>query len=1058
MLRAAKPTLALRRLGKVVVCSTQGTVFSHQFNGGRRNRSSYSPPSLKGRRQTSIHDIEGAIGGLEAEALQSVVSPSTILFPEENARKEVPQPAWASARTYVARHVGPNVRQIMDMLSLLSLSSVEQLIDQVVPADIRTSTPLQTGNSSSESEALSELREIAALNQETKSLLGMGYHGTTTPAVVQQRILEDPAWYTPYTPYQAEISQGRLEMLLNFQTMVTELTGTDIANASLLDEGTAVAEALNMCRSAVPASQKKSRQTYVVIDSVHPQTLGVVRTRTLHTGMKVVVLAHENEVTDELLQESAAVLLSYPTSEGKVENHAEFVQRVHAHGSKVVVSTDLLALTVLTPPGHWGADVVVGSAQRFGVPMMYGGPHAGFIGASKAMTRLMPGRMVGVTQDVLGNRALRLALQTRENHIRREKATSNVCTAQALLANVAAAYAIFHGPEGLQNIAKRVAGMAQLFALGAQRLNFKVVHENFFDTVVLQTRSKSEADRTMAAAMDRGFNLRRLSEDRVAASMDETITVGEVRVLLEGMGEAVNACADFNAALASMQLELPAGLTRQTPCLTSSVFSSCNSEQEFVRYTESLARKDLGLIHSMIPLGSCTMKLNSAPAMETIGWSAFQNLHPFAPKDQAAGFHKVIQDLQAWLGDITGLPHVSLQPNAGSAGEYAGLLAIRACHESRGQGDRNVVLIPRSAHGTNPASAVMAGLKVVAVESSENGDISVSNLKELVKEHGPNLAAIMVTYPSTHGVFEQRIKEICNLVHSAGGMVYLDGANMNAQMGLCRPGEYGADVCHLNLHKTFSIPHGGGGPGVGPIACTAELAPFLPSNSVVPADSMPRDADISVSSAPWGSAGVLPISWMFMKLLGGEGLKQSSQIAILNANYMSERLKDHFNILFRGDGGRCAHEFILDMRPIKEETGISETDVAKRLMDYGFHAPTMSWPIPGTLMFEPTESESKEEMDRLCDALIQIKAEINEVAEGKASKTANVLKGAPHSLEQIASSTWDREYSREAAAFPLPWVAARKVWPAVGRVDDAFGDKNFICTCPSVDDVTASQD
>jgi len=939
---------------------------------------------------------------------------------------------------FIERHVGPSTEDQRAMLAVVGAGdSLDALADRAVPAAIRLGRPLALPEPISEFEALDRLRRLALQNRVFRSYLGLGYHDCITPPVIQRNILENPGWYTQYTPYQSEISQGRLECLLNFQTMVCDLTGMPVANASLLDEATAAAEAMMMCHRLGSTVQ---RQVFAVAADCHPQTIEVVQTRAKPLGIEVRVAPPEALPLDN---RTLGVLLQYPATDGTVGHDADLVQRAHAAGARVVVATDLLALTLLEPPGTWGADVVVGSAQRFGVPPGFGGPHAAFLATRDEYKRQLPGRLVGVSKDSRGRPAYRLALGTREQHIRREKATSNICTAQALLANMAAMYAVYHGPDGLRAIAERVHGLTGLLAAGLERLGHPRQNRSFFDTLTVRLDAGT-ADEVLRRAVQHGINLRRVDDRTVAIALDETVTRTDLEELLQVFH------GDHPPGFALAELTpVPGGWTRRTsPFLTHPVFQRYHSETEMLRYIRRLEAKDLSLCHSMIPLGSCTMKLNAASQMFPVSWPEFAKLHPFAPREQAAGYAAVFRDLEAWLAEITGFRAVSLQPNAGSQGEYAGLLAIRTFHESRGDAHRNVCLIPTSAHGTNPASAVMAGLRVVAVGCDSQGNIDLADLRAKTAQHARELAALMITYPSTHGVFEEGVREACALVHEHGGQVYMDGANLNAQVGLTRPGDIGADVCHLNLHKTFCIPHGGGGPGVGPIAVAAHLAPFLPGHQLggLGAASSPG----AVAAAPYGSASILPISWMYIRCMGAAGLKTATQVAILNANYIARRLESCFPVLYKGAQSLVAHECILDLRQFKSVTA---EDVAKRLMDYGFHAPTLSWPVAGTLMVEPTESESRRELDRFCDAMIAIHGEILAVESGQMDRLNNPLKHAPHTAECVAADDWNRPYSREQAAFPVPGLREFKFWPACGRVDNVFGDRNPVCTCPSVEEV-----
>jgi len=941
---------------------------------------------------------------------------------------------------FVRRHIGPGEGQVREMLDELGLASVEELIAETVPARIRLRRPLSLPPARSEADALQAIRELADRNRVFRSFIGMGYHACLTPPVIQRNVLENPGWYTQYTPYQAEIAQGRLEALLNFQTLVADLTGLPLTNASLLDEGTAAAEAMTMCRGVARGADRP----FVVDAACHPQTIAVVRTRAASAGIGV-------EVCDAASFDLAArpplgVLVQYPDTRGRLVDWSGLAERVHAAGGLLVAACDPLALVLARPPGEFGADIAIGSAQRFGVPMGYGGPHAAFLATREEHKRLIPGRLVGVSHDAEGRPAYRLALQTREQHIRRDKATSNICTAQVLLAVMASFYAVYHGPEGLRAIARRVHRLTATLAAGLGRLGRRLAPGPFFDTLRVELDDRAERDALAAAARERGVNLRVYDDAALGVALDETASLDDVDTLLAvfGGGAPGFAAADVAEAEAS----LPAPFARTSEILTHPVFHQHRSEHEMLRYIRHLESRDLSLTHSMIPLGSCTMKLNATVEMLPITWPELARLHPFAPAEQAQGYRELFRQLEAWLAELTGFAAVSLQPNAGSQGEYAGLLAIRAYHESRGS-ERDVCLIPVSAHGTNAASAVMAGLRAVAVACDDRGNIDLADLAKKAAEHGPRLAALMVTYPSTHGVFEEGITEVCRLVHEAGGQVYMDGANMNAQVGLTRPGDIGADVCHLNLHKTFCIPHGGGGPGVGPIGVAAHLAPFLPGHPFVPS---PAHSPGAVAAAPWGSASILPISWVYIAAMGADGLKRASEVAILNANYMAKRLAGAYRILYRGERGRVGHEFIVDCRPFKA-AGIEVEDIAKRLMDYGFHAPTMSFPVAGTLMIEPTESESKPELDRFCEALLQIREEIREVEEGKLGAPDSPLKHAPHTARAVVSDAWDRAYSRERAAFPAPWTREQKFWPPVARIDNAYGDRNLVCTCPPLEEL-----
>ncbi|MGB7745975.1 MAG: aminomethyl-transferring glycine dehydrogenase [Verrucomicrobiia bacterium] len=942
---------------------------------------------------------------------------------------------------FVRRHIGPRPEEAAAMLKLLGHPSLEAMVDAAVPKAIRLTKPLQLPAARGEHEALAALKGIASQNQVCRSFIGMGYYDCITPAVIQRNILENPGWYTQYTPYQAEISQGRLEALLNFQTMVADLTGLDIANASLLDEATAAAEAMTMC-----ARLKDGRNIFFVSETCHPQNIEVVQTRAKALGIEVVVGSHEQfSFTEKVF----GALVQYPDTFGAIHDYSGFVEKAHAAGALLTVATDLLALTLIQPPGEFGADIAIGSAQRFGVPLGCGGPHAAFFATRDEFKRQMPGRLVGVSRDSRGKPALRLALGTREQHIRREKATSNICTAQALLANMASMYAVYHGPEGLKKIAQRIHTLTCTLAAGLQKLGHPLVYKTFFDTITVHAYGDSFA--VKEAALKRGINLRADDQRFLHIAFDETVTTKEIEQILASVVDAYPKLGPAPSVAELAANPQSAIANRQSKFLTHPVFNTYHSETEMLRYIKRLESRDLSLTASMIPLGSCTMKLNAAAEMLPISWPEFARLHPFAPLKQARGYQILFQNLEDWLAEITGFAGISLQPNAGSQGEYAGQLVIRAWHESRGEAHRNVCLIPTSAHGTNPASAVMAGLKVVAVACDRDGNIDVADLRAKAEAHKKDLACLMVTYPSTHGVFEETIKEICEIIHANGGQVYMDGANLNAQVGLCRPADIGADVCHLNLHKTFSIPHGGGGPGVGPIGVAKHLVHFLPSHPVFTSrlDEKNSKQHISpVSAAPWGSAGILPISWMYIAMMGADGLTEATKFAILNANYIARRLENYFPTLYRGHGNLVAHECILDLRRFKNVTA---EDVAKRLMDFGFHAPTLSWPVAGTLMVEPTESESKVELDRFCDAMIAIHGEMQAIESGAADRQNNLLKNAPHTADVVAADNWDRPYPRESAAFPVKSLRDYKFWPAVGRIDNVFGDRNPVCTCAGMD-------
>ncbi len=957
--------------------------------------------------------------------------------------------ALAPVDTFPRRHLGAVDADLAALLTPLGQPSLEALIDAAVPSAIRANRPLDLPEAATESEMLAELRGIAAKNQVFRSFIGCGYYDCLTPPVIQRNILENPGWYTAYTPYQAEISQGRLEGMLNFQTMVCDLTALEIANASMLDEGTAAAEAMNMAYSAKGSPE---RNTLFIAADCHPQTIAVVATRAKALGFAIEVGAATTFVPGA---KHFAALLQYPGTEGDIRDYAPLVEKLHAAGALAIVATDLLALTLLRAPGEFGADIAVGSAQRFGVPLGYGGPSAGFLATRDAFKRLMPGRLVGVSKDAQGKPALRLALGTREQHIRREKATSNICTAQVLLAVMASMYAVYHGPAGLKDIACRVRRMTRTLAAGLTQLGYTFNSAPVFDTLTVELGNVS-AKRIYDLAHANRVNLRPHNAHSVGVSLDEAVTESDLAMLLHIFAEAAGKPAPALASLGRATCDLPESLTRSSSYLTHPVFNQYHIEHEMLRYIRRLEAKDLSLCHSMISLGSCTMKLNATAEMLPITWPEFARMHPFAPAEQAAGYRRIFTDLERWLSEITGFAGVSLQPNAGSAGEYAGLLVIRAWHESRGQGGRNICLIPVSAHGTNPASAVMAGFKVVPVACDTQGNIDLADLRAKAAQHAAALAAVMVTYPSTHGVFEAGIRELCEIIHSHGGQVYMDGANMNAQVGLTSPGFIGADVCHL--HKTFAIPHGGGGPGVGPIGVAKHLVPFLPTHPVVPpaGPCTPATAIGPISSAPWGSANVTLISWAYIRMMGAEGLTAATKLAILNANYIAKRLEGAFPIVYRGAADLVAHECIVDFRGWKQRTGIEVEDVAKRLMDYGYHSPTMSWPVAGTLMVEPTESESKAELDRFCDAMLSIHQEMLAVERGQADRTNNVLKHAPHTAQVVCADKWDRPYSRELAAFPSEATRVSKFWPSVSRIDNTYGDRNLICTCAGMDAYTAT--
>jgi len=936
---------------------------------------------------------------------------------------------------FLGRHLGPRDADIEHMLDRIGFDTLDDLIDVAVPHVIRSEGPLDLDGPRTERVVLARLRELADKNQVFVSMIGMGYYDTITPSVIQRNVLENPGWYTAYTPYQPEISQGRLEAVINFQTMVMDLTGMEIANASLLDEGTAAAEAMSMLHRL---AKGKQGDTFFVDQDVLPQTIEVLHTRAEPLGLTLVV---GDPATDLADVEPFGVLLQYPGVSGAIANVAEIVASCQERGIRVAVAADLLALALLKSPGEMGADVAVGTSQRFGVPMMFGGPHAGYMATRDAFKRAMPGRLVGVSKDADGRVGYRLTLATREQHIRREKATSNICTAQVLLAVMAGLYGVYHGPEGIVAIARRVHGHMSTLVAGLRAAGIGVVNESFFDTITVSV--PGQAEEILAKAAHRRINFRTIDVDTIGISFDETTTQPFVDAVLEVFAAS---------GVAPGASGIPAELVRTSTFMTHPVFHLHRSETSMMRYLRRLQDKDIALDRAMIPLGSCTMKLNAATEMAAVTWPEFADLHPFAPLEQAAGYLELFGEVESWLAEITGYDAVSVQPNAGSQGELAGLLAIRAYHQSRGDHERNVCLIPASAHGTNPASATMAGMSVIVVATDDDGNIDIDDLATKAAEHADHLAALMVTYPSTHGVFEESIVEACDIIHSSGGQVYLDGANLNAMVGIAKPGKFGGDVSHLNLHKTFAIPHGGGGPGVGPIGVRAHLAPFLPGHGLVPDQDGYRDGIGAVASAPWGSAGVLSISWAYMALLGASGLTESTRVAILNANYIAKRLSEHYPLLFTGNGGLVAHECIVDVRPIKDTTGVTVDDFAKRLVDYGFHAPTMSFPVAGTLMIEPTESESLEELDRFCDAMIAIKAEVDLVADGTYPVDDSPLHNAPHPAENLLVEEWTHPYTREVAAYPVPGLRANKYWPPVSRVDNQYGDRNVMCSCPPMED------
>ncbi|KFI11658.1 aminomethyl-transferring glycine dehydrogenase [Vibrio coralliilyticus] len=937
---------------------------------------------------------------------------------------------------FVARHNGPNKSDQQKMLDAINVASLDALIDETVPAQIRLEQPMTMAEALSEADMLAAMREFADQNQIKRTFIGQGYYNTFTPNVILRNVLENPGWYTAYTPYQPEISQGRLEALLNYQQMVMDLTGMDIANASLLDEATAAGEAMTLCKRA----GKSKSNVFFVADDVHPQTLEVVKTRAKYIGFDVQVGSLESLPEQDVF----GALVQYPGTTGEVRDLTDIIAKAQANKTLVAVATDLLASALLKPAGEMGADVVIGSAQRFGVPMGYGGPHAAFMATREKHKRTIPGRVIGVSIDTKGNQALRMAMQTREQHIRREKATSNICTAQALLANMASFYAVYHGAEGLRTIARRTHHMTAILAAGLTKSGYELAHNSFFDTITINTAGKTEELYAKAQAAD--INLRKL-DGKLGVSFDETTTTGDIEALFAvfGVKEEINA---LSSEIAGNEFAaIPEALRRTSEYLTHPVFNTHHSETQMMRYLKQLENKDFSLTHGMIPLGSCTMKLNAAAEMIPVTWPEFGSIHPFAPIEQAAGYSALAKDLKEKLCEITGYDAFSLQPNSGASGEYAGLIAIQRYHESRGEGHRNVCLIPSSAHGTNPATASMVSMKVVVVKCDDDGNIDIDDLAEKIEKHKDNLSSIMITYPSTHGVYEEQVKEVCEMVHAAGGQVYLDGANMNAQVGLTSPGFIGSDVSHLNLHKTFCIPHGGGGPGMGPIGVKSHLAPFLPGHI----ENGVEGDDFAISAADLGSASILPISWAYIAMMGEAGLTDATKVAILNANYMMERLRPHYPVLYRGTNGRVAHECIIDIRPLKEETGISEEDIAKRLMDYGFHAPTMSFPVAGTLMVEPTESEDLEEIDRFCEAMIAIREEMAKVKNGEWPLENNPLVNAPHTQVDLSTAEWDRPYSRELGCFPSPATKSWKYWPTVNRVDNVYGDRNLICSCPSIE-------
>lgn len=937
---------------------------------------------------------------------------------------------------FVGRHNGPKLSDQQKMLEAINAVSLDALISETVPANIRLEQPMTLAEAKSEADMLATMKQFAEQNQVKRTFIGQGYYNTFTPNVILRNVLENPGWYTAYTPYQPEISQGRLESLLNFQQMVIDLTGMEIANASLLDEATAAAEAMTLCKRA----GKSKSNVFFVADDVHPQTIEVVKTRAKFIGFEVLVGSLESLPEQDVF----GALVQYPSTTGEVRDLTDIIAKAQANKTLVIVATDLLASTLLKPAGEMGADVAIGSAQRFGVPMGYGGPHAAFMATRDKHKRTMPGRVIGVSIDAKGNQALRMAMQTREQHIRREKATSNICTAQALLANMASFYAVYHGAEGLRTIARRTHHMTAILAAGLTKGGFELAHNSFFDTITINTGEKTQDLYTKALAAD--INLRVLP-GKLGISLDETTTVADVEALFAVFGVKEDVAALSTEIAGNEFAAIPEALRRTSEYLTHPVFNTYHSETQMMRYLKQLENKDFSLTHGMIPLGSCTMKLNAAAEMIPITWPEFGSIHPFAPAEQAAGYAALAKDLKEKLCEITGYDAFSLQPNSGASGEYAGLIAIQRYHESRGEGHRNVCLIPSSAHGTNPATASMVSMKVVVVKCDDEGNIDIDDLAAKIEKHKDNLSSIMITYPSTHGVYEEKVKEVCEMVHAAGGQVYLDGANMNAQVGLTSPGFIGSDVSHLNLHKTFCIPHGGGGPGMGPIGVKSHLAPFLPGHI----ENGVEGEDFAVSAADFGSASILPISWAYIAMMGEAGLSNATKVAILNANYVMERLRPHYPVLYRGKNGRVAHECIIDIRPLKEETGISEEDIAKRLMDYGFHAPTMSFPVAGTLMVEPTESEDLAELNRFCDAMISIREEMTKVKNGEWPLENNPLVNAPHTQVDLSAEEWDRPYSRELGCFPSKATKSWKYWPTVNRVDNVYGDRNLICSCPSID-------
>lgn len=944
-----------------------------------------------------------------------------------------------SSQGFAARHIGPSDAETREMLAALAYKSLDELTSTALPKSIQNAAPLDLPPALGEHEALAELKRIMSQNQVFRSYIGLGYSDCITPAVIQRNILENPAWYTQYTPYQAEIAQGRLEALLNYQTMVSELTGLPVANASLLDEGTAAAEAMAMSREIAGSDERK---TYLIADNCHPQTIEVVKTRAEALGVKIQVIDPRRLELEK--SEGFGLLLQYPATDGSLGDLGPLIQKAKDQGLVVTLATDLLALCLLTSPGELGADIAVGNSQRFGVPLGYGGPHAAFFSTKEEHKRRIPGRIVGVSKDAQGRPAYRLALQTREQHIRRDKATSNICTAQVLLAIMASMYAVYHGPEGLKQIAERTHSLTQILAQGLKRLGFTLANDSYFDTLSIKL-DKAQAETISAAAVSQRINLRK-SADTLSISLDEKTKPSDISNLLS-LFAGKQALPELQDLAAQVKDVVPAHLRRSSAFLTHAVFNAYHSETEMMRYIRKLESRDLSLTRSMIPLGSCTMKLNAAIELMPITWPEVNGLHPFAPLDQAKGYQELFKTLESYLATCTGFDAISLQPNSGAQGEYAGLLVIKKYHEARGQGHRQVCLIPSSAHGTNPASAVMAGMQVVVVKCDDEGNIDLADLKEKAQLHADRLSALMITYPSTHGVFEEDMVQICEVIHGLGGQVYMDGANLNAQIGLCRPGKIGPDVCHMNLHKTFCIPHGGGGPGVGPIGVKSHLASYLPNHPLVKMGG--SDGVGPIAAAPWGSASILPISWMYIRMMGPEGLKKATQIAILNANYVAKRLMADYPVVYRGRSGLVAHECIIDLKEVKKLADVSVDDIAKRLIDYGYHAPTVSWPVPNSMMIEPTESESKAELDRFCEVMISIREEIRAIERGEVGRDNNVLRQAPHTAA-VLTENWDRPYERAQAVFPRAWVKENKFWPFVGRIDNAYGDRNLVCTCPDI--------